>query len=185
MTSLIDRRRESILRASMALIDDVGVPGVTMASIAQKTGLSRPAIYQYFASREHVLGELLINDMADLSNEIDRILAGVSDEMEQVRLWLHYALAHMSSSEHRVVREISASTLRDEQRGELMAMHGYFMTSLISPLQKLGIEDPASLVSMIFAAISASAERIDSGEPFIREAAAVEKFVIAGIEAAL
>ena len=180
-----DTRKEAILSASLELLDADGIEGVSMARIAEVTGLSRPAIYQYFSSRENILGELLINDMADLSNEIDRIVSAEQEPMEQVRLWIHYSLAHISSKEHRVVLEISVKNLREDQRGELMAMHGYFLTSLISPLRELGIEDPSSQVSMIFAAITSSAQRIDEGKTFICEAAALEKFVIAGIEAAL
>jgi len=156
-----------------------------MAHIAERTGLSRPAIYQYFSSSEHVLGELLINDMADLSNEIDRLVAFVDDPMEQVRIWIHYSLAHISSEEHRVVREVSIKNLKEEQRGELMAMHGYFLTALIDPLSNMGSEDPTTLASMIFAAINAAAERITAGKSFVAEASKLERFVMAGVKAAL
>jgi AcrR family transcriptional regulator len=178
-------RRDEILCATLAIIEGDGVDGVTMARVAEQTGLSRPAVYQYFASREHILGELLIDDMADLSNEIDRIVASVDDPMEQIRLWIHYSLAHMASADHLVVREISMIHLREDHRGELMAMHGYFLTTLISPLRELGVEDPSSLVSLIFSAINASAQRIYSGKSFVSEASALEKFVIAGVEGAL
>lgn len=180
-TRISDERREAILSASLNLIDSEGSDAITMARIARETGLSRPAIYQYFSSRENILGELLMNDMADLSNEIDRIVGTVSDPMEQVRLWIHYSLAHMASQEHRVVREISIQNLREDQRGELRAMHGLFLTSLMSPLKSLGIEDPSPFVGMTYASLKTAAERIDAGHSFIAEAAAVEKFVIAGI----
>ncbi|MEY4424125.1 MAG: hypothetical protein RLZZ258_1228, partial [Actinomycetota bacterium] len=60
-----------ILGAAQQLIADKGVDAVSMAALASATGLSRPAIYQYFASKEDVLAELVINEMADLSNAID------------------------------------------------------------------------------------------------------------------
>lgn len=186
MTSpLADSRREAILTASLELLDTSGVDAVTMARVGELTGLSRPAIYQYFTSREHILGELLINDMADLSNEIDRIVANEPDPMERVRLWIHYSLAHLASDEHRVVREISIHHLREEQRGELMAMHGFFLANLMSPLRELGINDPSAQVSIVFAAVHSAAKRIDEGRPFVEEAAALERFVTAGILAAV
>lgn len=178
---IADTRREAILAASLGIIDAEGVEALSMAKIATRAGLSRPAIYQYFSSRENILGELLMNDMADLSNEVDRIVGSVNDPMEQVRLWIHYSLAHMASKEHRVVREISFKNLHEDQRGELRAMHGLFLTSLMSPLRLLGIQDPSSIVSMTYASLSTAAERIDAGNSFISEAAVVEKFVMAGI----
>lgn len=185
VTAKADSRRRAILQASLRLVAENGAESVSMASIAEATGLSRPAIYQYFVSKEHVLGELLIDDMADLSNEIDRLVSTIDDPMEQIRIWMHYSLAHLASAEHAVVREISVKNLRDEQRGELMAMHGFFLTTLHSPLRELGVSDPAPLGNMIFSAVSSAAARISQGHAFVNEAATLEKFVIAGIEAAV
>lgn len=182
--SIADARRAAILDAALQLIEMGGAEAVSMADLAQQSGLSRPAIYQYFSSREHILGELLINDMADLSNEIDRLIGGVDEPNEQIRVWIHYSLTHVSSAQHRLVREISVDQLPKDMRGELIAMHGYFMMSLVSPLRELGVPEPTSLVHLIFGAVNAAAKRIDAGASFIAEAAVLETFVVAGIEAA-
>jgi AcrR family transcriptional regulator len=180
-----DFRQEAILNAAMQLIALEGVEAVNMARLGEKTKLSRPAIYQYFASKEHVLGELLINEMADLSNALDRLISGIEDPMERVRVWIHYSLAHLASSEHRIVRHISIDSLPQDQRGMLKAMHGYFMMSLISSLKDLGAQDPAALSGLIFGSVAQAGHRIDEGADFASEAKALETFVIAGIESNL
>jgi AcrR family transcriptional regulator len=182
---ILDARQSAILAAAHALILQGGQDAVSMASLAAKTGLSRPAIYQYFASKEHVLGEMMINEMADLSNELDRLVGGVEDPLEQIRIWIHYSLAHMASADHRVIREISIENLPEDQRGMLRAMHGYFMTSLVSPLSKLGVSDPGALSGLVLGSVSAAAKRIDAGAEFVAEAQALEKFAMAGLQAAL
>ncbi|MEY3663393.1 MAG: hypothetical protein RI919_909, partial [Actinomycetota bacterium] len=96
-----DARQNLILEAASQLVCEGSAEAVTMATLARSTGLSRPAIYQYFASREHVLAELVINELADFSNEVDRHLAGIAEPMEQIRVWIHYSLAHLASEEHR------------------------------------------------------------------------------------
>jgi AcrR family transcriptional regulator len=181
----LDARQEAILAAAADLIAAEGIEAVTMSALGSKTGLSRPAIYQYFASREHVLGELLINEMADLSNEIDRLITKIEDPLERVRIWIHYSLAHLASAEHRVVRQISIDTLPQDQRGMLRAMHGYFMISLISSLKDLGASDPGALSGLVFGSVASAAKRIDEGSDFAAEAKAVETFVIAGVESAI
>jgi len=180
-----DNRQDAILDAAQQLIADLGVDAVSMAELAKSTGLSRPAIYQYFASREHVLAELVINEMADLSNAIDEKVAVFPDPMERVRIWIHYSLAHLASAEHRSIRQISISSLPDESRGMLRAMHGHFMMALVSPLTQLGVTDPTATCHLLYASVAAAAERIDAGNDFSREAAALERFAIAGIEGAL
>ena len=178
-------RQEAILRAALELISQEGSEAVSMAVLAKKTGLSRPAIYQYFASREHVLAELVINEMADLSNTIDRLVEGLDDPMERVRVWIHYCLAHLASDQHAAIRKISMDSLPEDQRGVVRALHAYFTTTLVSPLGELGIADAAAFAGMIFGSVASCAERVTGGADFVTEASALEKFVVSGIEAQL
>lgn len=176
-----DERQEAILAAAQSLIAEKGVDAVSMADLAKATGLSRPAIYQYFASKDHVLAELVINEMADLSNAIERHIEGLKDPMERIRIWVHYSLAHLASAEHRIIREISIASLPEESRGMINAMHGHFMTALLSPVREIGIRDVPATAHLIFASVAAAAKRIDEGSEFVREAAALEQFTIAGL----
>jgi AcrR family transcriptional regulator len=185
MASTSHFRQEAILRAALDLISQQGSEAVSMAILAEKTGLSRPAIYQYFASREHVLAELVINEMADLSNAIDRLVEGLDDPMERVRVWIHYCLAHLASAQHSAIRKISMDSLPGDQRGVVRALHVYFTTTLVSPLSDLGISDAPAFAGMIFGSVGACAERIIAGSDFVAEASALEKFVVSGIEAQL
>jgi AcrR family transcriptional regulator len=180
-TRISDERQETILAAAQSLIAQKGVDAVSMADLAKATGLSRPAIYQYFASKDHVLAELVINEMADLSNAIERHIEGLEDPMERIRIWVHYSLAHLASAEHRIIREISIASLPDESRGMINAMHGHFMTALLSPVREIGIRDVTATAHLIFASVAAAAKRIDEGSEFVREAAALEQFTIAGL----
>ncbi len=182
-SKITDERQDQILEAASQLITAGGVEAVTMANLASQTGLSRPAIYQYFASKDHVLAELVINEMADLSNAIERHIQNLADPLERVRIWIHYSLAHLSSAEHRIVREISVQNLPEESRGMINAMHGHFMFALLSPLKELAVKDVTATAHLIFASVAAAAKRIDEGSEFVREAAALEQFTIAGLEA--
>ena len=180
-----DARQDSILAAAQSLIATEGVEAVSMTQLAEKTGLSRPAIYQYFASKDHVLAELVLNEMADLSNTLDVHLAKFVEPMERVRVWIHYSLAHLASAEHRIIRQISIDSLPEDSRGMINAMHGHFMMALVSPIRELGLKDVTATCQLIFASVAESAKRIDRGGEFSREAAALEIFTMAGIAGAL
>lgn len=170
-----------ILNVTQAIIAKEGVEAATMPRIASESKLSRPAIYQYFSSREHILAELVINEIADLSNDLDGHLAKIVDPLEQTRIWIHYSLGYLASAEHRVISQISMRILPEESRGMLNAMHGHFMTSLINPLTRLGVADASRTAQLIFASISEAAKRIDGGSAYVHEAAILERFVIAGV----
>ncbi|MFM5967491.1 MAG: TetR/AcrR family transcriptional regulator [Micrococcales bacterium] len=177
-------RHEEILAVATELIQKGGAAALTMGALANSVGVSRPTIYQYFPSREHVFGEILVNEMADLSNELDRLLSGLEDPLEQVRIWIHFSLAFMASERHRIVQMISVAELPPEQSGMLRAMHGFFTTSLIAPLSALGTKEPTSLCNLILGSVGAAAQRIEKGTEYTIEAQALERFVMAGIDAA-
>jgi AcrR family transcriptional regulator len=182
--SIRDERQDAILDAAQQIIAERGIDAVSMAELAAATGVSRPAIYQYFASREHVLAELVINEMADLSNAIDEHISNFQDPMERIRIWIHYTLAHLASAEHRIIRDISIESLPEESRGMINAMHGHFMMALLSPVRELGVKDVTATCHLIYATVAAAAKRIDEGSEYVREAAALEQFTISGIAGA-
>jgi AcrR family transcriptional regulator len=180
-----DDRQEAILLAAQLLIGQQGPESVTMASLGRLSGLSRTAIYQYFSSREDVLAELVINEMADLSNQIDLRIAEVADPIDQVRVWMDLSLRHLAGSEHSLISQISVESLPEDKRGLLRAMHGHFMTTLVSPLTELGIADSSATCNFIFGSVAAAAKRVNDGAELKTELQAVEKFVLSGIRGAL
>lgn len=176
-----EARRERLVDIAFDLVVEQGIEALTMKRFADRCGLSRPALYQYFGSREHVLGELFVNDIADLSNELDSLLAAELDPMERIRLWLHFSLTHLVSPNHQAIREISQAVIPDELRGVVRALHGHVLTSLLSGLSELGVADPIPLAHLIFGAVSSAAGRIIDGASFVHEARALEEFVTAGV----
>ena len=171
-------RETTILDAALAEMVVRGTHQITMQDIALRCQMTRSAIYQYFSSVEHILAELVINEMADLVNEIDRHLVNVTDPLEKIRIWVHYSLAHLSTGEHAVIRNISAQTLPETKRGIIRALHQNFMQALVDPVSQLGIDHPEASCHYIASVINTAANRIDSGSAFVDEAHAVEAFIM-------
>jgi AcrR family transcriptional regulator len=176
-----DHRQAEILEAALNEIRANGVASLTMSRLGQLTGLSRPAIYQYFSSREHVLAELLIDDLADLVNEIDAYIAKFEDPLERVRVWVNSSLKHLANGDHSIIREISESSLPEDSREVVRVLHGQFMMSLISPVRELGINAIDSACHMVYSSVQSAAKRIEAGFEFESEAKAAENFAVAGL----
>jgi len=180
-----DSRRDSILRAAQTLVIDQGADAVTMSQLAAQTGLSRPAVYQYFASSSHVLAELVLDDMADLTNDLERLLGKISDPRERVRAWIHYSVAYLATGEHQAIMTISRSALPEDAIGVIRAMHGLLMEQLSTPLEQLGVSSSPSLAGLIYAAVAAAAERIANGADALEQTNLLEVFVDAGLNETL
>ena len=176
-----DSRQAEILDAALAQIKENGVESLTMSRLGQLTGMSRPAIYQYFASREHVLAELLINDLADLVNEIDSQVSASTDAIEQIQVWISYSLSHLVSGEQSIIREISEVSLPADLRGLVRALHGQFMLGLMSPVRELGIASVESACHFVYSAVQSATKRIEAGSNFEAEVYSVQSFVIPGL----
>jgi AcrR family transcriptional regulator len=64
------QRREAILEAASALLVEQGLDATTLSAIAARAGMVKSAVYRYFHSREAVLMDLLVTDIADAVDEI-------------------------------------------------------------------------------------------------------------------
>jgi len=177
----VDQRRETLVDIALSLLEEGGQEAVTMKAVGERSGLSRSAIYQYFASSAHILAELVVNEMADLVNSLEHLVDQVDDPLEKVRVWSHYSLAYLVTPEHALIQQISHRHLPDDQRGVIRALHGHLMALIVEPLENLGVKDAPSVCGLIYGSIAAAAERISEGSNFIAEAKLLEGFLEAGL----
>lgn len=68
--------RNDILETALARLKAGGLAAVTVAGIAADLGMTKPAIYHYFSSKEALVRELIASL---LSEEIDTLLAAVNE----------------------------------------------------------------------------------------------------------
>lgn len=85
-------RRENLLRSAAALFAERGFAAVSTADLGEAVGISGPALYKYFPSKEAVLTELLIGAS-------ERLLAGgqaiVADGGEATDLLCRLIIFHV------------------------------------------------------------------------------------------
>jgi AcrR family transcriptional regulator len=179
--SVRSEREKSILEAALFELDRSEVSEITMSAIAARTGLTRTGIYQYFSSVDDIFAELVINDMADLVNQIEIQVSNQVDPIEKIRVWAHYSLAHLSTGEHATVRRLSEINLAAEKRGIVRALHAQFMQSLLNPIKELQFNYPEAVCAHISSVVNSAANRIDLGMDFAHEAKAAEEFIMSAI----
>ena len=59
--------RERVVRAALALLDEVGLDGLTLRRLAQDLGVKAPALYWHVASKADLLHEMAVTMLRDLS----------------------------------------------------------------------------------------------------------------------
>ncbi|MFL6143889.1 MAG: TetR/AcrR family transcriptional regulator [Labedaea sp.] len=97
--SKADTDRE-IRQQARALLIERGSEAVTLRAIARKVGITAPALYRYYDSREDLIEHIRMDICTDLADELDVDLAGLpgSDVLGQVlaicRGFRRWAIAH-------------------------------------------------------------------------------------------
>jgi AcrR family transcriptional regulator len=114
-------RREQILTAAAELFAKQGFHGVGIDEIGAAVGISGPALYRHFRSKDSMLGEMLtsISDHL-LAGGTNRVAAQVGDPLPAlVRFQVDFALDHPALI---TVQERSLGNLVDADRRKVRAL---------------------------------------------------------------
>ncbi len=86
-----ERRREQTRAEILETAGDVvlrnGLAGFTLADVADELGLTKPALYYYFESKEALLFELLLREWVEAATEVQAAVEGTdngADAVEQL-----------------------------------------------------------------------------------------------------
>lgn len=87
------RRRtvDEIVQAALGLVDVGGAHGLSLASVGKAIGMTPPALYHYFASREALLDALVLAGYTDLGTAVEAAAQDAADRPATERL---AAIAH-------------------------------------------------------------------------------------------
>ncbi|RJP28326.1 MAG: TetR/AcrR family transcriptional regulator [Actinobacteria bacterium] len=73
-------RKQQIIQATISIMAEQGLPGTTTRRIAQKVGVSEPALYKYFPGKK----ELLLEALDEVGNRFVATLTGAINEEDSV-----------------------------------------------------------------------------------------------------
>jgi AcrR family transcriptional regulator len=178
-----DMRRASLLAAARDLLRDGGSGSLTMGALASATGLSRPAVYEYFPSTDAVLAHLIVEEMRTWHEQIDRDLAKAPDVEACVRVYVRRSLAYVAEGHGTISAALEGRTMPQACRDELDRLGSTLAAPLEAALRERGLRAPARAADLVHGVVLAAARRIDRGSPAAAETRAAERFALAGLEA--
>jgi len=115
-----DDLRERVLRASISLIEEQGLAGLSMREVARRAGVSHQAPYHYFPDRESILAAVAQRgfEMLDVRLRTARQQAGSPTEaLEHAAIaYVHFACEH--SAHFRIMFRPELVTLKNHQSAD-------------------------------------------------------------------
>ena len=116
-------RREQILATSATLFAQRGFHGVSVVDIGAACGISGPALYKHFASKDQILAEMLVS-ISERLLEVGRSRVtkaqGPADAVRRLIDWhVEFALHHQALI---IVQDRDWSSLPDQARDRVRAL---------------------------------------------------------------
>jgi AcrR family transcriptional regulator len=117
-----DAQRAAILAQASALFARQGYPSTTMNQVALACGLSKPALYHYFADKDAMLVELTEGHVLALRHLVDEVMAMDVDPRNRLRMLVVRVVQAYADAEHahRVLTE-DTRFLQPEDRERVLS----------------------------------------------------------------
>lgn len=156
-------QRGALLDAARSLLSEGGTEALTFPALAERTGLARSSVYEYFRSRAAVVEELCEVDFPVWAAEVESAMEAASTPEGKVEAYVRSQLALVGDQRHRAVVAISSSELDAGAREKIRAAHGGLVAMIVEALGALGHEQPRMAAMLLQGVVDAAVRRIELG----------------------
>ncbi|MDO0925509.1 helix-turn-helix domain-containing protein [Streptomyces sp. TG1A-8] len=156
-------QRAALLDAARALLSEGGTEALTFPALAERTGLARSSVYEYFRSRAAVVEELCEADFPVWAAEVESAMERAGSPEGKVEAYVRQQLALVGDRRHRAVVAISASELDAGARERIRAAHGGLVAMVVEALGELGHGQPRLAAILLQGIVDAAVRRIELG----------------------
>ena len=133
---MFSERQEQILEASINIIDEKGIQGLTIKNLSKAIGISEPGIYRHFESKTEILLSILNNfkEMAIMLSEMMNSYEATA--IEKIRFMFSKMLELFSESPSMVSVIFSEEIFKNEKVlkikiVEILNLHGQTLENII------------------------------------------------------
>ena len=156
-------QRAALLDAARSLLSEGGTEALTFPALAERTGLARSSVYEYFRSRAAVVEELCAVDFPVWAAEVEAALAAADGPEAKIEAYVRRQLALVGDRRHRAVVAISASELDAGAREKIRAAHGGLVALIVEALADIGHREPRLAAILLQGVVDAAVRRIELG----------------------
>ncbi|MEV0600729.1 helix-turn-helix domain-containing protein [Streptomyces sp. NPDC050315] len=156
-------QRDALLDAARTLLSEGGTEALSFPALAERTGLARSSVYEYFRSRAAVVEELCAVDFPVWAAEVEAAMERVETPEDKIEAYVRQQLALVGDRRHRAVVAISAGELDAGAREKIRAAHGGLIAMIVEALGALGHQQPRLAAMLLQGVVDAAVRRIELG----------------------
>jgi AcrR family transcriptional regulator len=125
-----DRLRATIVESTVALVAERGRADVTMSAVAERVGIGRATVYNFFPDLDAILATYVVGQFDRQHAVLDERLAAVDDPLEELRIALELVIGYFATAEHRDASPIGLDTFGPGSQDRVDAAHRGFRDRL-------------------------------------------------------
>lgn len=176
-----DWRRNQLIEAAASIALESGGDAVTVAAVAQRAGLSRTSVYEYFGSGSELVADLVIDELKSFAHSLNGAVADCTDAQCVINCWVKGALVYIADGRHLLAKALNATSMPQSRAMQIGIAHRALLAPLVRAVEDLGVTDTTRALAFIQAITDASTKRIESGHDAEAEIAYATAFCINGL----
>jgi AcrR family transcriptional regulator len=176
-----DWRRNQLIEAAAGIALESGGSAVTVAAVAQRAGLSRTSVYEYFGSSADLIADLVLEELNNFAHYLRDAVSDSEQPIESIAAWIQSALTYIADGRHLLAKALNATSLPQERTAAIGAAHRALLAPLVTGLTAMGVKDTQRALLFIQAITDASTKRIEGGHDAEAEIKSATAFCIAGL----
>ena len=175
-------RRQQLIDAAAAIALESGGAAVTVASVAERAGLSRTSVYEYFASSAELTADLVIDELNGFVSALTDAIRNPENPELAIEQWITAALRYIADGRHLLAKALSATDTPKDRAAEIGAAHRALLAPLRNSLTSMKIKDISQAMALLQGATDVATKRIEGGADANLEIATTTAFCIAGLK---
>lgn len=176
-----DWRRNQLIEAAASIAMESGGAAVTVAAVAQRAGLSRTSVYEYFSSGADLVADLVIEELKSFAKYLSEQVNECTDPCKCIEAWIEGALTYIADGRHLLAKALNATSLPDSRAHQIKNAHRALLAPLLKGLEALDVQDLPRALTFIQAITDASSKRIEAGHDAEVEIKTATAFCISGL----
>lgn len=169
-------QQRALLDAARAILAETGRPP-TFAALAERAGLARPSVYQYFRSGEDLLQAMVEDVFPRWSATVAAAMDEAPDDAARVRAYMRTNLELVAEGEHALATALASVGPPGAVMEGSRVMHDELLQPLTRALDSLGARDVVASAQLINAVVNSGARMIEAGSALEDTWASVEALV--------
>lgn len=156
-------QRRALLDAARELLAETPDRPPALTDVAQRAGLARSSLYNYFSSRDDLLRAVVVDMFPRWNERVVAAMEKISDPTERVLTYIDVNLELVDEGEHAIVGALATFTPQAFSDESMHAMHQDLVLPLVDALRERGGADPELDAELVAALVHKGTELIETG----------------------